>query len=313
MAVFSDPCVAALMEVAFEGLMVHDGAHIVGANTELARMFGFAAASEMVGLSYDTLLTADGQRATGPRVSAGLDGLYRTECRRVDGTVFAPQVHARECRHEGRRYRLVAFSPDHAGGESAGWLAERAQALASTVRALVETIEQRDASTAGHQDRVHRLAVQIADGLGVDGRTLDTVRMAANVHDIGKIAIPAEILMKPGPLTEDEFQLVKGHVRAGYRILESIDFHGPVALAVLQHHERLNGQGYPGGIDDPIAEARILMVADVYDALTSARTYRTGLTPEGAVAMMQNGEAGALDAEVLRQLAVSVLGHPRPD
>lgn len=308
MVVFSEPCVAALMEVAFEGLMVHDGAHIVGANTELARMFGFASASEMVGLSYDILLTANGQRTTMPRVSAGLDGPYRTECRRLDGTVFVPQVHARECLHEGRRYRVVAFSPNHAG-PSEGWLAERAQALASTVRALVETIEQRDASTAGHQDRVYRLAVQIADRLGVDGRTLDTVRMAANVHDIGKIAIPAEILMKPGPLTEDEFQLVKGHVRAGCRILESIDFHGPVALSVLQHHERLDGQGYPEGTSDPIAEARILMVADVYDALTSARAYRTGLTPEGAVAMMQDGEAGALDAEVLRELAALVLGH----
>ncbi len=307
MALFSEPCFAAMMDVAFEGLMVHDGRKIVRANTRLAELFGFASPSEMIGMEHKVLLTADGYRTTEARVAGGIDGAYRTECRRLDGSVFAVEVHARECSYEGKRARMVAFSPAADGGLDR--IAEQARALDSTVRALAETIEQRDSFTAGHQDRVYRVAVQIAQRLGVDARTLDTVRMAANVHDIGKIAIPAEILMKPGALSDGEFELVKGHVRAGYRILESIDFHGPVARAVLEHHERVDGSGYPHGIGDPIAEARILMVADVYDALTSARPYRAGLDAEKALQMMEDGEAGALDREVLRHLAGTVLSE----
>lgn len=307
MVLFSEPCFAALMDAAFEGLMVHDGHRIVGANARLAQLFGFESPAEMIGVDHDLLLTAKGHRMTDARVAGGIEGVYRTECRRLDGTVFAVEVHARECRHGGKRARMVAFSPGENRGSDR--IAEQARALDSTVRALAETIEQRDSFTAGHQDRVYRVAVQIAERLGVDGRTLDTVRMAANVHDIGKIAIPAEILMKPGALSEGEFELVKGHVRAGYRILESIDFHGPVARAVLEHHERVDGGGYPQGLDDPIAEARILMVADVYDALTSARPYRSGLAAERAIAMMEAGEAGALDGEVLGQLAAVVLSE----
>lgn len=304
---FSERWVSALLGVTFEGLLVHDGTTITDANDRVAQMFGYDDGAALVGLPYDVILSSEGRRQTAPRVAGALEGRYRTECRHRDGSVFSLNVNAREFTYNGARARIVAFCSPSDCEPGLDPLIERANALDATVRALAQTIEQRDTSTAGHQDRVCRLAVQVADRLAVDGATLDTVRMAASVHDIGKIAIPAEILMKPAALTEDEFQLVKGHARAGYRILESIDFRGPVALAVLQHHERLDGTGYPDAIADPICEARILAVVDVYDALTSPRPYRAGLTPEGAVALMSDGEAGRLDAEVLRHLAATVL------
>lgn len=304
---FPQACLAALLEVTFEGLLVHDGIAVTGANAPLARLYGFQDAADMVGLSCATLLGSEAVEITRPLADGEAARTRRIEVRRTDGSLLGMDVRASECAFEGGRLRLLAFSPTEEPHRIAEPLRERARALDATVRALAETIEQRDSFTAGHQDRVHQLSVQLAKRLGVDAHCLETVRLAAHVHDIGKIAIPAEILMKPGALTYDEFQLVKGHVQAGHRILSGIDFRVPVALAVLQHHERLDGNGYPDGIASPIPEARILMVADVYDALTSARPYRAGLEAEHALAMMVDGEAGELDGEVLRHLAAEVL------
>lgn len=307
MTMFAERWVAELVDVVFEGLLVHDGETITDANHRVARMFGFADPSEMVGLAYGVLLSPDGLRVTGERVRQGTQGRYRTECRHRDGSTFTLDVHARETSYGGRRARIVAFRHPGDGAPGDDALIQKTAALERTVQALAETIEQRDSFTAGHQDRVCRLAVQVADRLGVGANTLATIRIAANVHDIGKIAIPAEILMKPARLSSGEFELVKGHVAAGHRILQGIAFDGPVAEAVFQHHERLDGTGYPAGLSDPICEARVLMAVDVYDALNSARPYRAGVPPGRTIEMMQDGEAGRLDAEVVRHLAAVVL------
>ena len=307
MTMFAERWVAALIDVVFEGLLVHDGEAITDANERVARMFGFDHPSELVGLPWYALLAPAGRRASDERVRKGVEGRYRTVCRHRDGSTFSLDVHARETHYEGRRARIVAFRYPGDGPPGSDPLIQKAAALDRTVQALAETIEQRDSFTAGHQDRVSRLAVQVADRLGVGASTLATIRMAAHVHDIGKIAIPAEILMKPTTLTSEEFALIKGHVAAGHRILQGIAFDGPVAEAVLQHHERLDGKGYPAGLDDPICEARVLMAVDVYDALNSARPYRAGVPPGRTIEMMQDGEAGLLDAEVVRHLAAVVL------
>jgi len=304
---FSERWVSVLLDVVFEGILVHDGHAITDANERVARMLGFASPAEMVGLPYAALLTTAGNEDARARVEQGQSGRYRAEFRHQDGSVFALDIIARETRYEGRRARVVALRLPDDAKPADNSLIQRATALDRTVQALADTIEQRDSFTAGHQDRVSHLAVQVADRLGVDAGTMATIRMAAHVHDIGKIAIPAEILMKPTSLSPEEFQLVKGHVVAGHRILQAIAFDGPVAEAVLQHHERMDGRGYPAGLRDPIAEARVLMVVDVYDALSSARPYREGLTPGRAIEMMQDQEAGRLDTEVLRHLAAVVL------
>ena len=158
--------------------------------------------------------------------------------------------------------------------------AERLQrTLEGAVLAVSHIVEARDPYTAGHQRRVAELATAIAGRMGLTADETEGLRLAALIHDIGKIAVPSEILSKPGRLTETEFTLIKGHSEAGYAIISDIEFEQPVADIVLQHHERLDGSGYPQGLSgDAIGmEARVLAVADVYEAMVSHRPYRAGL------------------------------------
>jgi hypothetical protein len=168
--------------------------------------------------------------------------------------------------------------------------AQLEQAFDATVQALAAAGESRDPYTQGHQRRVRDLAQAIAVELGIEGDRLRGLCVAAEVHDIGKIRVPIEILSKPGRLTDPEWQLVKQHADAGYDILKGIAFPWPVADIVRQHHEKLDGSGYPLGLrgDDILLEARVLCVADVVEAMASNRPYRPAL-----------GVAAALD-EVAR-------------
>jgi HD-GYP domain-containing protein (c-di-GMP phosphodiesterase class II) len=149
-------------------------------------------------------------------------------------------------------------------------------ALEETVAAMGMVVEMRDPYTAGHERRVTELAVAMARRLSLDERLINGLRLASDVHDIGKIAVPAEILSKPGRLTETEFEIIKSHPQVGYDILKSIEFEWPIALTVLAHHERLDGSGYPLGLsgDDLPIESRVLAVADVVEAMASHRPYR---------------------------------------
>ena len=151
--------------------------------------------------------------------------------------------------------------------------------LGATIHAMELTVETRDPYTAGHQRRVADLARAIASEMHLSINQIDGIRMAGVIHDLGKICEPAEILNKPGRLTEVEFSLIKTHPKVGYDILKQIDFSRPVALIVLQHHERINGSGYPQGIsgNDILLEARIMAVADVVEAMASHRPYRAAL------------------------------------
>ena len=151
--------------------------------------------------------------------------------------------------------------------------------LAGTIQAIARTVETRDAYTAGHQRRTTEMARAIAFEMGLSKESIDGIRMAGVIHDLGKISVPAEILSKPGKLSDSEFSLIKQHPQAGYEILKEIDFKWPVADIVLQHHERLDGSGYPYNLqkDDILLEARILGVADVVEAMASHRPYRPAL------------------------------------
>jgi len=151
--------------------------------------------------------------------------------------------------------------------------------LSSTIQAMARTVETRDAYTAGHQKRTTDLASAIAFEMGLSKQAIAGMRMAGLIHDLGKISIPAEILSKPGLLSDSEFSLIRQHSQAGYEILKGIDFKWPVADIVLQHHERINGSGYPYGLqgDDILPEARVIGVADVIEAMASHRPYRPAL------------------------------------
>ncbi len=159
------------------------------------------------------------------------------------------------------------------------------QTLNGTVVALARSVEMRDPYTAGHQMRVSELATRIARELGFSEDRLEGMRVMGLLHDIGKIIVPAEILTKPSGLTDYEFLFIKAHCKAGYDILKEIQFPWPVATAVFQHHERLNGSGYPLGLpgDRIMMEAKILAVADVTESMSSHRPYRPALGVDAAL------------------------------
>ncbi len=148
--------------------------------------------------------------------------------------------------------------------------------LEQTIEVIAETVDQRDPYTAGHQRRVADLCVAIAGKLGLSSERTQGLRLAAGIHDLGKIGVPAEILAKPGLLTENQYNLLKEHVQLGYEIVKNVQFPWPIAEMILQHHERLDGSGYPQGLkaDEIFLEARILAVADVIEAMSSHRPYR---------------------------------------
>ncbi|MCX7193342.1 MAG: GAF domain-containing protein [Proteobacteria bacterium] len=173
--------------------------------------------------------------------------------------------------------------------------------LESTVRAIAYIVEVRDPYTAGHQNRVADLATAIAKQIGLPDEQVKGIHMAGIVHDLGKIQIPAEILSKPGKISDIEFSLIKTHSQAGYNLLKDIDFPWPIAQMVLQHHERLDGSGYPQGLkgDDILLEARILSVADVVEAMSSHRPYRPGLGIAPALDEITRGRGMHYDPQVV--------------
>ncbi len=146
-----------------------------------------------------------------------------------------------------------------------------------TVQAMGKMVEMRDPYTAGHQKRVAQLASFITREMGLDEEEIDCLYLASLVHDIGKIYIPTEILLKPTPLSEIEYKMIQSHPVVSYEILKSIDFPWPIAKIVRQHHERLDGSGYPDGLRDDriLPQARIMAVADVVEAMLSQRSYRS--------------------------------------
>lgn len=176
------------------------------------------------------------------------------------------------------------------------------ETLEETINALASLVEQRDPYTAGHQRHVAYLACAIAKEMGVPQDRIDGIEMAGIVHDVGKIAIPADILSVPRQLTEAEFSLVKTHPQVGYNVLQPIAFPWPVAEIVFQHHERINGSGYPqalSGRDSILLEARILAVADVVEAMSSHRPYRPSLGIDKALEEISAGKGVLYDPEVV--------------
>jgi len=175
------------------------------------------------------------------------------------------------------------------------------QSLEATIHAMAVTVESRDPYTAGHQRRVSDLAYAIATELNLEKNRLDGLRMASTIHDLGKISIPAEILTKPTKLNNIELQIVRTHAQAGYDILKDIVFPWPIARIVLEHHERINGSGYPNHLEgnDILLESKILTVADVVEAMASHRPYRPSLGIELALDEITKNRGVLYDADVV--------------
>ncbi|MGA2217312.1 MAG: HD domain-containing phosphohydrolase [Terracidiphilus sp.] len=175
-------------------------------------------------------------------------------------------------------------------------------ALAASISAMVTAMEMRDPYTAGHESRTAEIACAIGKEMGWPETRLQGLRMAAMVHDIGKISIPTEILTKPARLSAEEYDLVKKHPDSSYAILKDIPFTWPVAEIVRQHHEKLDGSGYPQGLkaDEILAEAKVLTVADIVEAMAAERPYRCALGLEVALQEVESQAGTKLDAEIVR-------------
>jgi len=173
--------------------------------------------------------------------------------------------------------------------------------MQDTIRVIAKVVEVKDPYTAGHQHRVSQLATRIAKELKLPSDKLEGIRISALVHDIGKISIPAEILSKPTKLNEIEYSLIKDHSQIGYDILKTIDFPWPVAQIILQHHERIDGSGYPQGLkgNKILLEARIMGVADVVEAISSHRPYRPALGIDKALEEISQNKGILYDPEVV--------------
>jgi PAS domain S-box-containing protein/putative nucleotidyltransferase with HDIG domain len=292
-----------------EAIVVTDSqGEITFANPALAALLGHTV-EELVGFPWTRIVPHDQHsivEATDERRGRGQTDHYELELVRQDGQ---------------RVPVLVSGAPRFQAGQYAGTLGvftditerKRAEeqlrlshdrlqeALNQTIMALSAAVETRDPYTAGHQRGVAELAVDIAQEMGLPKDQTSGIRIAGLVHDIGKIQIPAEILSKPTRLTEPEWSMVKAHPRTGYEILRTVEFPWPVSQIVLQHHERLDGSGYPDGLsdDDILLEARILAVADVVEAMASHRPYRPAHTLEETMEEIRSHKATLYDPEVV--------------
>ena len=189
----------------------------------------------------------------------------------------------------------ISAQRDHAGREAA--LNALKEVLKSTVQAIATAVEMRDAYTAGHQRRVAALATAIAREIGLKEEQIEGLFLAATIHDVGKINVPGELLSKPGKLTSLEYQMLQTHVQTGYDIVKGVKFPWPIAQIILQHHERLDGSGYPQGLkgDAMLPEAKILAVADVVEAMMSHRPYRQALGVDAALAEIEKHKGRLYD------------------
>ena len=211
-------------------------------------------------------------------------------------------LHRRKLEIENRRHRedlekLVLERTDALKNT----MNDLQKALDGIIEAMGLTVETRDPYTAGHQRRVAKIACATAIEMGLSEQRVEGVRIAGLIHDIGKIAVPAEILSKPGKIDEHEFGIIKSHPQIGYNILKKIDFPWPISQIVYQHHERIDGSGYPQGLSGKgtLLEAKILAVADVVEAMASHRPYRPALGVEKALEEISRSKAVLYDPEVV--------------
>ena len=200
-------------------------------------------------------------------------------------------------------YSIIHDITDQKVGEQKirGYVKQLENAMRSTLQAVAKVVEAHDPYTAGHDERVGQLAADIAREMGWSEEKCSTLNLIGLVHDIGKMSIPSEILGKPGHLSAIEFELIKTHAEQGYQILKNVEFSLPIAEIIREHHERMDGSGYPRGLkgDETLFEARILAVADVLESMASHRPYRPAFSIEETLHEIESHREQHFDAEVV--------------
>lgn len=299
-----------LVEQAIAGIYIVQDGVFVYCNKRYAEIFGYASSDEIVGLNPLVMVDDQDRSLVTESIRLRADGEqqnlnYSFNALRKDGSKIIVGVHGARATYQGRPAvigLLQDISEKKRDEEKIQhYITQLQDAFMNTVEVAMNLSEMRDPYTAGHERRVAEVAVAISAELGFDQHRQQGMRVAGYLHDIGKITIPAEILSKPGRLSEVEFTLIKGHAQASYDVLKNVDFPWPVAEVALQHHERIDGSGYPQGLkgDGIIIEARILAVADTVEAMSSHRPYRAGLGIDEALAEIERGRGVIYDAAVV--------------
>jgi PAS domain S-box-containing protein len=229
---------------------------------------------------------------------------YEISIMRKNGEIRHLHVFRKEIFWDGRRQSQVIYQDITERTQAEEKLNETLENLRKSIRTTIQVLgtasETRDPYTAGHQKKVADLARAIATEMKLSHDTIEGIRMAGAIHDIGKISIPSEILCKPAKLTDLEFSLIKAHSQYSYEIMEDVEAPWPLADIVYQHHERINGSGYPQGLkgENILIEARILAVADVVEAMVSYRPYRPALGLEIALTEIEHNAGILYDRKV---------------
>jgi len=264
---------------------------ILDSNDVFARIFGYDSRKQILNLCiWDFYL----KKEDSENFLIQLDHLknlknYELNLRRRDGTPIRVLINAVLLKEKADKIilgTLIDITEFRAAQEKLGQSLQKLQnTMDEIILAMAKTIEVKDTYTAKHQQRVAKLAQAIAERMNLSKAQIDAIRFASTIHDIGKIGTPSEFLSKSSPLTEHEFNIIKTHAQIGYEILKTIEFPWPIAQILLQHHERLDGSGYPSGLKENqiLLEAKILAVADVVEAMSSHRPYRPALGIEKAL------------------------------
>ncbi len=283
----------------------------ITANAALAKMAGYDSPEELIESINDIgtqlyVHPEDRKRFLEIRNAKGFVEGFEVEFYKKDGSKFWVVVNARAVTDEqGKIIYMEGLIEDitirkHAEEQLHQTLNRLKKAVGTTIQVLGTASEARDPYTSGHQKRVADLARAIATEMGLPQDTIEGIRMTGSIHDIGKLSIPAEILVKPTKLTNIEFSLIKEHAKSGYEMLKDVDSPWPLAEIVYQHHERMNGTGYPRNLkgDDILIEARIMAVADVVEAMASHRPYRPSLGIEVALEEIEKNKGILYDDTV---------------
>jgi PAS domain S-box-containing protein/putative nucleotidyltransferase with HDIG domain len=298
-----------LVEQDLTGIYIIQDGKFVYVNPHLAQIFGYDE-NEIIGMATmelvaepDRLLVLENVRRRIAGEEQSIQYAFRGQ--RKDGSWINIGVHGSRATYQGRP-AVIGLLQDiterrKAEEQEKLYLTQMEDSMLGTIDAVSAMVEMRDPYTSGHERRVSEIAVAIATEMGLPESDIKGLRIAGLVHDIGKIACPAEILSKPAKLTPIEYELIKNHPQLGYDILKSIQFPWPIAQMVLEHHERLDGSGYPQKLkgDAIILPARILGVADTIEAMASHRPYRPGLGIEAALQEVEMHSGKLYDSRVV--------------
>lgn len=299
-----------VVEQSLAGIYIIQDGRFVYVNPRFAEIFGYASADELIGVEPTSLvadqdrgLVAENIRSRLADEAQGVSHGFITAVRK-DGSLIEVGVHGARATHGGRP-AIIGMMQDvserkRAEEQIQRYVAQLEDSFMHTIEVATTLVEMRDPYTAGHEKRVALISVAIGTELGLEAHRIEGLRVGGYIHDIGKIIVPAEILSKPGKISEAEYLLIKGHPQAGYDILKNVDFPWPVADIAYQHHERMDGSGYPRGLkgEEILLEARITAVADVVEAMSAHRPYRPSLGLEQALAEIERGSGDHYDPVV---------------